>query len=292
MNEIRLVGNRRTGEIVTENVLGGGMLRLAYASSMGPALRALLLHTGWASRLLGWYCDTAWSRRRIDGVVEELGIDMEDFEIPEGGFRTFNQWFARKLKPGVRPFDPDPGVFCSPADCRLSVIPRIEKTTAIPVKGIPFSIGRLIGGNDEDAGRFDGGVACVFRLCPSDYHRYHFPVDGRVVERREISGRYHSVNPIALAAGVFLWLLNRLYAAKPTWQRFEGSIIAAVKFAEQEIPDSSANKSLARLDAALKYVLKVYEEATGKAASAAVEAELKEGIQITHARLEAEGTLS
>ena len=209
MSEIRLVGNRTTGEIVTENVLGAGLLSLAYESAMGPVLRALLLHTGWASRLLGWYCDTAWSRRRIDGVVEELGIDMEDFETPVGGFRTFNQWFVRKLKPGVRPYDPDPAVFCSPADCRLSVIPRIEKTTAIPVKGTPFSIGRLIAGNDEDAGRFDGGVACVFRLCPSDYHRYHFPADGRVVDRREVTGRYHSVNPVALAAGIPVFTENR-----------------------------------------------------------------------------------
>ena len=55
---------------------------------------------------------------------------------------------------------------------------------------------------------------------------------------------------ITAMAGVFLWLLNRLYAKKPLWKRFEGSIISAVRFAEKEIPDDTPGKSLARLDAA------------------------------------------
>ena len=96
---------------------------------------------------------------------------------------------------------------------------------------------------------------------------------------------------IALAAGIFLWLLNRLYAAKPAWKQFEGSIIAAVKFAEKQIPDDVPNKGLARLDAALKYMVQVYEATTGQAATPQVQADLKEGIQITHAELEAAGTL-
>jgi hypothetical protein len=84
---------------------------------------------------------------------------------------------------------------------------------------------------------------------------------------------------IAVLAGGLLWLLNKFYAAKPAWQAFEGTIIAAVKWAEKEIPDDVPNKGLARLDVALKYVLKVYEEARGKPADAKVQAELREGIQ-------------
>lgn len=96
---------------------------------------------------------------------------------------------------------------------------------------------------------------------------------------------------ITVVAGVFLWLLNRLYAAKPGWFKYEGAIISGIKFAEKEIPDGTPSKGLARLDAALKYVLKVYEEASGKRASPKVVAEIKEGIQITHDKLEAGGTL-
>ena len=96
---------------------------------------------------------------------------------------------------------------------------------------------------------------------------------------------------IALLAGGMLWLLNRLYAAKPAWQAFEGTIIAAVKWAEKEIPDDTPNKALNRLNAALNYVTKVYEQARGKPADSKVQTELREGIQIVHAELEASGNL-
>ena len=96
---------------------------------------------------------------------------------------------------------------------------------------------------------------------------------------------------IALMAGGLLWLLNRLYAARPAWQAFEGTIIAAVKWAEKEIPDDTPNKAFNRLNAALNYVIKVYEEARGKPADAQTKQELREGIQIVHAELEASGNL-
>lgn len=109
-----------------------------------------------------------------------------------------------------------------------------------------------------------------------------------------LEGIWSAVNsPIGIGAiaAVALWLLNRLYAARPQWQSYEGSIIAAIKFAEQEIPDDVPNKGLARLDAALRYVLQVYEEVNKRIASAKVVAELKEGIQIKHAELEKAGQL-
>lgn len=96
---------------------------------------------------------------------------------------------------------------------------------------------------------------------------------------------------ITVMAGGLLWLLNRLYAAKPAWQAFEGTIIAAVKWAEKEIPADTPNKAFNRLNAALNYVLKVYQEARGKSASAETKNDLREGIQIVHAELEASGSL-
>lgn len=96
---------------------------------------------------------------------------------------------------------------------------------------------------------------------------------------------------ITIMAGGLIWFLNRLYSAKPGWEAFEGAIISAVKFAEKEVPDDTPNKGMARLDAALKYVLKVYEEAKGKKPSAEIVAELKEGIQKVHNQLETSGTL-
>jgi hypothetical protein len=96
---------------------------------------------------------------------------------------------------------------------------------------------------------------------------------------------------ITLLAGGLLWGLNALYAKVPGWKKYEGTIISAVRFAEKEIPDSTSNKSLKRLDVALNLVLKVYEETTGKPASDKIAADLTEGIKIVHSRLESEGML-
>jgi hypothetical protein len=96
---------------------------------------------------------------------------------------------------------------------------------------------------------------------------------------------------ITAMAGGLIWSLNWLYARKPLWQRYEGAVIAAVKFAEKNIDDQTPNKGLARLDAALRYVLKVHESARGRAATGKEIRELTDGIQIVHANLEANGQL-
>ncbi|OHB56827.1 MAG: hypothetical protein A2Y07_06865 [Planctomycetes bacterium GWF2_50_10] len=100
-------------------------------------------------------------------------------------------------------------------------------------------------------------------------------------------------SPVGITAiiTVVLWILNRIYAAKPLWQQYEGTIIAAVKFAEKEIPDGIANTSIARLDAALKYTVNIYEEMVQRRASNVELANFKEGIQIKHAELEQAGGL-
>ena len=97
---------------------------------------------------------------------------------------------------------------------------------------------------------------------------------------------------IAALAGVILWALNKLYAAKPTWGKYEGAIISAVRFAEKEIPDDSLSKGMARLDQALKYVLATFEQVNGRRATDAEAASLKEGIQIVHNDLDAQGVLA
>ena len=98
---------------------------------------------------------------------------------------------------------------------------------------------------------------------------------------------------IAVLAGGLLWLLNKLYAAKPAWQALEGTIIAAVKWAEKEIPDDTPNAGLAKLDAALRFVLKAYADANnGKQPPAKLIEEIKQGIQIKHSDLDRFGGLS
>ena len=96
---------------------------------------------------------------------------------------------------------------------------------------------------------------------------------------------------VSVVASVALWLVNRIYAAKPEWQAYEGALIQAVRWAEKEIPDGVQNKYLKRADLALQYVLKAYERMTGHRAGDRMRAQLAQGVEVVHTDLEAAGVL-
>ncbi|MFW6153737.1 MAG: hypothetical protein ACOC95_00805 [Planctomycetota bacterium] len=97
----------------------------------------------------------------------------------------------------------------------------------------------------------------------------------------------------ATMVGLFMFLASRFNPFQATWKAWEGSIITGIKLAEKEIDDDTPNAGLAKLDAALRFVLKAYAEANGgKQPSAKVVEQLKQGIQITHADLDRFGGLS
>lgn len=95
-------------------------------------------------------------------------------------------------------------------------------------------------------------------------------------------------SPVAIAAisAALIWLLSRLYTAKPFWRRYEGTLIAAVKYAEHLIPDNTTNVSLRRLDCALQYAIKVIEGYLERTPTQAEINSIREGIQLTHSDLE------
>ncbi|MBR0459753.1 MAG: phosphatidylserine decarboxylase [Victivallales bacterium] len=206
MSEIR-VFNRETRQIETEKVLGDSLMRLAYETPARSVLSWPLFGTSLCSRLLGKYADSTLSRSRVDSTIRKMEIPMEDFEVPAGGFRTFNEFFTRRVKPGARPFHGDG--LCSPADGRLTVWQTLSHDTCIPVKGASFTVAELLGPQGKDyARRFEGGSLCVCRLCPIDYHRFHFPLAGTLLDAWRIRGKYHSVNPIALERMIDVFTSN------------------------------------------------------------------------------------
>ena len=89
-----------------------------------------------------------------------------------------------------------------------------------------------------------------------------------------------------------VWIGAKIYASRPSWRKYEGAIIEAIKFAEREILDDTPNKSLCRINAALQYVLKIYREVNNRSATDQEVTEIKEGIRIVHAELEANGNLT
>ena len=100
-------------------------------------------------------------------------------------------------------------------------------------------------------------------------------------------------SPIGIMAVVAIVMFAgaKLYAYKPSWRKYEGTIISAIKYAESAIPDDTDNKAVAKFDAALQYVLKIHREVENRAAKPKEVAVLSEGIRILHSSLETDGTL-
>ena len=97
----------------------------------------------------------------------------------------------------------------------------------------------------------------------------------------------------AAMVGFFIFLASKLNPFQEAWKKYEGSIITGIKLAEKEIADDTPNAGLAKLDAALRFVLNAYAEANnGKQPSAKLVEEIKQGIQIKHSDLDRFGGLS
>lgn len=134
-------------------------------------------------------------QRAVDTFVRIYGVDLSEYEIPEGGWPSFDAFFTRPLRPGLRPVDPDPAVVVSPADGRLEDAGPIDRGATLRVKGTLYDVAELLGDADR-ARRYDGGTFAVVYLAPPDYHRVHAAVSGPVTGIRHVPGTLYPVNAI------------------------------------------------------------------------------------------------
>lgn len=135
--------------------------------------------------------------RAIDLYVSAYRVDLEECELPADGFRSFNEFFSRPLKPGARPLDPDADVVLCPADGKLEDEGPIAPDATLTIKGSPYTVTELVG-DAAEAERLAGGRFAVVYLSPRDYHRVHAPVSGGVVEAHHLGGTLYPVNRIGV----------------------------------------------------------------------------------------------
>lgn len=189
--------NRHTGRIETEAVYGEGFLRFAYEHPLGALPLHAVAKRHFFSKWYGWRMDRPTSRKLIAPFIERYQIDVSECADAVGSFRSFNEFFVRKLKPEARPIDPRADAVVFPADGRHLAIPDASSCDSVFVKGIRFDLAALLR-DDGLAKKFARGSLLISRLCPVDYHRFHFPCDGIPGRPRLINGPLYSVSPIAL----------------------------------------------------------------------------------------------
>jgi phosphatidylserine decarboxylase precursor len=173
------------------------ILQLYYVVNLAPEgrLNQSDSFNDWLHRMIdvyGRYLDTPASAARIETFMERPNYHLEDYFVGPSGWLTFNQFFAREVRPGARliaePYDDR--VIVAPADAVFMGQWPIDADSTITAKGFRWRIDELLG-DSPYADAFAGGTYTHSFLYIDDYHRYHVPVAGTVREVRNISGKVY-----------------------------------------------------------------------------------------------------
>ncbi|MBE2185365.1 MAG: phosphatidylserine decarboxylase [Rhodothermales bacterium] len=129
----------------------------------------------------------------VRAFARAYGVNLAEAERSDlAAYRSFNDFFTRALRPGARPIDPDPASVVSPADGAVSQSGTISDGQMLQAKGIRYAFAELVDVCARPS--FEGGAFATVYLSPSDYHRVHLPVAGRLVRSVAIPGKLFSVN--------------------------------------------------------------------------------------------------
>jgi phosphatidylserine decarboxylase len=201
MSEITFF-DRRTKREEKEEVYGQFFLEMLYGDGFFSSfcsffLLSLFSRISCLSKFYGYLQKSAMSRFKIKPFIRAYHIDASEFLEPVDSFASFNDFFIRCLKSECRPIAQGDDVAILPADARYLVFQNIEKADGFWIKGKKFSLKDLFQ-DKELADQYAQGAMAIARLCPIDYHRFHFPCQCIPGKAHLIEGPLFSVNPIAL----------------------------------------------------------------------------------------------
>lgn len=189
--------NRTTKSYEEELVAGKKLIEWTYESPAGKRLSELIIKKKFFSKIYGLFCDTKFSKRKINDFINNFNIDMNESIKNVNEFTSFNDFFIRELVSEARPIAIEKNILISPGDGRITAYENIDLDKLVQIKGFTYSLKELIN-NNEVAAKYKDGVCFILRLCPTDYHRFHFVDSGITCESHHINGHYYSVNPVAL----------------------------------------------------------------------------------------------
>jgi phosphatidylserine decarboxylase len=209
--------HRAKKAIETEQVYGEGWLRWTYGNPVGRLGLWLLVRRAVFSQVYGWRMNRRFSAQKILPFISKYNVDVDEFAKRPFAYKTFNDFFYRALKPGARPIAPGENIAVLPADGRHLAFQDVTAADAFYAKGQKFDLAAFL---DEShlperertlTRHFERGSLLISRLCPVDYHRFHFPVAGLPSEPGLLNGFLYSVSPVALRRNLgYLWENKRM----------------------------------------------------------------------------------
>ena len=144
------------------------------------------------SRLVGKLAASeagALTTAAIKWFIKQYKIDMSEAAQSEPeAYKSFNDFFTRALKPGIRPINTAANIMVHPVDGAVSQLGPIKDGRIFQAKGHHYSSLTLLGDQAEDAKRFEGGDFATIYLAPKDYHRIHMPIKGTLSKMTYVPG--------------------------------------------------------------------------------------------------------
>ncbi len=163
-----------------------------------PISQQYLLPKRLMTQLAGWLAELRGgplTRAMIRRFIAHYRVNMEEAADPRiDSYATFNDFFTRPLREGMRPIADAP--FVCPVDAAISQFGPIERDQIFQAKGHSYSTTALVGGDESLARQFDHGHFATLYLAPKDYHRIHMPCEGRLRRMIYVPGDLFSVNPL------------------------------------------------------------------------------------------------
>lgn len=225
--------DRKLKKIFKEKIFGHAILAFFYPesggiwSAFGKFLCAIYSKFPFFSHFYGWVQRSKWSRKKVKPFVDFYNVDASEFLKKTGEFKSFDDFFVRKLTPSARPIDKDPKSLVAPCDGRFLFFQNLSSSDQFYVKGQKFSLSAFLQ-NERLASEYDGGPAVFARLCPVDYHRFHFPCAGIPKPPSLINGPLFSVSPLALKKNLsYLWE-NKRYIIEFETELFGKALFVAI----------------------------------------------------------------
>ncbi|EIE18258.1 phosphatidylserine decarboxylase like protein [Coccomyxa subellipsoidea C-169] len=167
-------------------------------------------------------------------VIQEYGVDTSEIEGSLNDYRSLNEFFARRLRPGARPIDSpgDARHAVQPADARLHVFESASEATRIWIKGEGFTVGKLVGRQLAKRLDLQGCSLVISRLAPQDYHRFHSPVSGTLRSFEGSGSELYSVKPVAVRSSIDVFGENKRLVVEIGSAEF-GSVVYVIIAAVQ-----------------------------------------------------------
>ena len=203
------IWDRANDRMIENKIYGKGILEFLHATIIGRILMRFLFSSRISNEIITLYNYTIASKGGIRKFITKYDLDTDELEKPVAEYKTFADFFIRRLKPGARQIDSLPNSAVSPCDSLIqALVLDLGSDTSFNIKGARFVLGELI--NDyQQAEKYIGGTMIIFYLAPYNNHHFIYPVSGDLQSIRRVGKKFFSVNSISLENGFRPFDFNR-----------------------------------------------------------------------------------